>query len=215
VPTVLTARYRLRSGPVFGNLLAAFAVDMLRLRSEPAAELRGDLLPEVEPNPQSVWSLFAVSEHRYGVSTDHGEFDERSREALLEVMSDPKALPPHRRLLLFGELEGDPGEARQWDEAMAFLTRLPRNVTIVVSNAPPGWPGAPEIEAPAGGEPGHEEVFTFVEAALSGDQAADFDHRLDRRPRPDRRRAGDRVALLPGRPAAQRAGRRVRPSTPT
>ena len=51
VPTVLTARYRLRSGPVFGNLLAAFAVDMLRLRSEPNAERRGDLLPK--PDPES------------------------------------------------------------------------------------------------------------------------------------------------------------------
>jgi KAP family P-loop domain len=175
VPTVLTARYRLRSGPVFGNLLAAFAVDVLRIRSEPEGQLRGDLLPEVEPNPQSVWALLAVSEHWYGVNTDHGELDERSREALLEVLSDSTGLPPHRRLLLFCELEGEPGDGDQWDEAMRFLTRLPRNVTIVVSKAPRGWQGAPEIAAPEGGEPGHEEVFTFVEAALSGDQAADVD----------------------------------------
>ena len=37
VPTLLTARYRLRSGPVFGNLLAAFAADVRSLAGSPAA----------------------------------------------------------------------------------------------------------------------------------------------------------------------------------
>ena len=46
-------------------------------------------------------------------------------------------------------------------------------MTIVVSDAPRGWTG-PEIEAPQGAS-GSEEVFTFVEAALSGDQAAEVD----------------------------------------
>ena len=46
-------------------------------------------------------------------------------------------------------------------------------MTIVVSDAPRGWTG-PEIEAPQGAA-GPEEVFTFVEAALSGDQAAEVD----------------------------------------
>ena len=50
---------------------------------------------------------------------------------------------------------------------------LPRNLTIVVSDAPRDWSG-PEIEAPEGAS-GSEEVFTFVEAALSGDQAAEVD----------------------------------------
>ena len=46
-------------------------------------------------------------------------------------------------------------------------------MTIVVSDAPRGWTG-PEVEAPQGAS-GQEEVFTFVEAALSGDQAAEVD----------------------------------------
>ena len=50
---------------------------------------------------------------------------------------------------------------------------VPRNMTIVVSDAPRGWTG-PEVEAPQGAS-GQEEVFTFVEAALSGDQAAEVD----------------------------------------
>jgi hypothetical protein len=184
VPTVLTARYRLRSGPVFGNLLAAFAVDMLRLRSEPAAELRGDLLPEVEPDPTSPWAQFAASQFWPDanlLSPSAREIDKRSREALLAAISDREALPSHRRLLLLCELEGDPGDAREWAEAMILLARLPQNVTVVVSDAPRGWQGRPpdpdtaEIAVPDADDAPHEEVFTFVEAALSGDQAADVD----------------------------------------
>ena len=94
-------------------------------------------------------------------------------------MADREALPPHRRLLLFCELEGDPGDKAEWSAAMAFLNRLPRNVTVVVSDAPRGWqdpryPGTTEITLPPG-EIEHEEVFTFVESALSGDQPADVD----------------------------------------
>jgi KAP family P-loop domain len=183
VPTVLTARYRLRGGPVFGNLLAAFSVDMLRVRSDPGVVLRGDLLPELEPGSESVWAQLAVSEHWYGsdlLSPQAQEVGERSLEALLNVMSDHEALPPHRRLLLFCELEGDPGDQGEWAEAMEFVSQLPRNVTIVVSDAPRGWQGDPphpstsEIELEPG-EVDHEEVFTFVEAALSGDQPADVD----------------------------------------
>ena len=175
VPTVLTARYRLRSGPVFGNLLAAFSVDMLRLRSEPNAERRGDLLPE--PDPESAWARFANSEHWYGsdlLSPEVRALNSRSLEALLAVTSDHEALPPHRRLLLFCEIEGDPGDEREWAEAMEFLSQLPQNVTVVVSDAPRGVEGIAEIEL-APGEVDHEEVFTFVEAALSGDQPADVD----------------------------------------
>jgi KAP family P-loop domain len=175
VPTVLTARYRLRNGPVFGNLLAAFARDMLRVRSETAPELLGDLLPEVEPNAESLWARLAASEHWYGVDVQsERELSWRSFQSLLGVFKDREALPPHRRLLLFCELEADPGDKREWHEAASWLGYMPQNVTIVLSDAPRDLP-VHEVEAPDGADAGHEEVFTFVEAALSGDQAADVD----------------------------------------
>ena len=56
----------------------------------------------------------------------------------------------------------------------AFHSQLPLNVTIVVSDAPRGGDGIAESSSrPASVD--HEEMFTFVEAALSGDQPADVD----------------------------------------
>ncbi len=49
VPTVLTARYRLHTGPVFGNLMAAFAADVAALRRGEPQRVRGDLLPDPCP----------------------------------------------------------------------------------------------------------------------------------------------------------------------
>ena len=80
--------------------------------------------------------------------------------------------PGPQRLLLLCEIEGDPGTSTDWQEATRGLS-LPRNVTIVVSDAPRGGDG-PEIEPPQGAS-GQQEVFTFREAALSGDQAAEVD----------------------------------------
>jgi hypothetical protein len=166
VPTLLSARYRLRSGPVFGNLLAAFAEDLRRLADDLHQETRGDLLPAVEPN--SIWAAF-VAGGRW-TAQRQADTDDWVRVFLAEIA---QALGTHERLLLLCEVERDPGSDTEWKLALATLAALPRNVTIVVSDAPRGWE-APEIEAPQGA-PGHEEVFTFVEAALSGDQAADVD----------------------------------------
>jgi len=140
VPTVMTARYRLRRGLVVSNLLGAFEADLQALRS--GGKLLGDLLPAYEPS--SLWSTLLTT----------------------EPWRD--ALPTHLRLILFCELESEPEPDKDWE------VRLPSNVTLVVSNAPRGWQG-PEVDAPEGGDPGHDEVFTFVEAALSGDQPADVD----------------------------------------
>jgi len=189
VPTVLTARYRLNSGPVFGNLLAAFVADVQRLRTDASAELRGDLLPAIEASdPRSIWSRFVGNGHWIALDQlgdlsqgSGGDFAEDWLDAFLDVLGAEGVLPGHQRLLLFCEIEAEPGEALEWHEALQYLSGLPSNVAIVVSDAPRGWQGDPpipdtaEIVLPDAGDAGHEEVFTFVEAALSGDQAADVD----------------------------------------
>ena len=129
--------------------------------------MRGDVLPVFEPD--SIWDRLralraAGPEHRHGRLTAEW------------VCTCPgvarQALPNHQRLLLLCEIEGDPGTLADWEQAIGAMC-LPRNVTIVVSEAPRGWDG-PEIEPPQGAA-GQEEVFTFREAALSGDQAAEVD----------------------------------------
>ena len=52
VPTLMTMRYRLRSGPVFGTVLATFARRRWRGRRGPG-DVRGDMLPVLEPD--SIW----------------------------------------------------------------------------------------------------------------------------------------------------------------
>jgi KAP family P-loop domain len=171
VPTVLTARYRLRSGPVFGNLLAAFADDLER----PRDAVRGDLLPP----PGEAWTRL-VSSPQWPPTAPGPVLDSQWVVAFMAALSDEETLPRHHRLLLFCEIEGDPGSVEEWRTAISALLSLPPNVTIVVSDAPRGWQGDPphprtsELELPPG-EVAHEEVFTFVEAALSGDQPADVD----------------------------------------
>ncbi len=140
VPTVMTARYRLRRGPVLENLFGAFEADLLALPA--GGSLYGDLLPVYEPS--SLWST------------------------LLTTEPWRVALPTHLRLILFCEIE-------QTDYASDLLRDLPRNVTVVVSQPFRGLHDTPEVEAPEGGDAGHDEVFTFVESALSGDQPADVD----------------------------------------
>ena len=165
VPTLLTARYRLRSGPVFGNLLVAFANDV---RAVPGAAL-GDLLPDAAPD--SMWAELAEAAAWPPFEAAGGSVSiEWVRELRAAMQS---ALPSHRRLVLFCEVESEPGPLPEWMAIAAPEVGLPRNVTIVVSDAPRGWTG-PEIEAPQGAS-GQQEVFTFVEAALSGDQAAEVD----------------------------------------
>jgi hypothetical protein len=185
VPTVLSARYRLGSGPVFGNLLAAFAGDVMQLRREPRDTVRGDLLPALE-SEGSVWSALVSAEawqRLEDLGTRGTVLEAEWISTFLGALRDGEALPRYRRLVLFCEVEADPGDPDEWGSAIgALLARdaLPEHVTIVVSNAPRGWQGDPphprtsELTLPPG-DVAHEEVFTFVEAALSGDQPADVD----------------------------------------
>src|SRR5688500_8033211 len=50
VPTLMTMRYRLRSGPVFGTVLATFADDVWALRTNRPDDAHGDVLPVFEPH---------------------------------------------------------------------------------------------------------------------------------------------------------------------
>jgi hypothetical protein len=167
VPTLLTARYRVRGERVFGNLLVAFARD---LRSLPGATL-GDLLPA--PGPDTLWTELVEGAEWPAYGESGGPVGVEWITTLSAALGS--ALRPHRRLLLFCEIEGDLWPPQpEWMAIGAPQLRLPPNVTIVVSNAPRDWTG-PVIDAPQGASGSSEEVFTFVEAALSGDQAAEVD----------------------------------------
>ena len=168
VPTLLTARYRLRGGSVFGNLLVALASD-LQAVSVRRPGLLGDLLPG--DGPDWMWEELATGARWPPIEETGGPVTVEWVRALRGGLHE--ALPTHRRLVLFCELEGEPDPLPEWMAITAGELVLPRNVTIVVSRAPRGWTG-PQIEAPQGAS-GSEEVFTFVESALSGDQAAEVD----------------------------------------
>jgi hypothetical protein len=156
---VLSARYRLRSGPVFGSLLRAFMED-LRALADGSTDVHGDLLPA--PGPDSPWE-------RFGRIKDPGSED--WWRVLLAMMGDAPA-----RLVLFCEIEDDPGDLADWHRASEALISLPRNITFVFSKAPDGWDLGPTVDAPgAAGAAPAGDVVTFVEAALSGDQPADVD----------------------------------------
>jgi hypothetical protein len=168
VPTVLTIRYRLRSGPVFGTVLATFADDVWALRTKRPGDVHGDVLPLFEPD--SIWDRFAAQMDPPRPEHGHGRLTAEWVSTFMSAVDT--ALPQHQRLLLLCEVEGDAGSVDDWHQAIGGM-RLPRNCTIVVSEAPRGWEG-PEIDPPQGAA-GQEEVFTFREAALSGDQAAEVD----------------------------------------
>jgi hypothetical protein len=199
----LTARYRLRSGPVFGNLLAAFAADVQRIRRGETGDVRGDLLPQPV---DAEWSGLV----------DHPRWDALDELADMPRLAGGGSLGPQwlrafcralrqpdRHLLLLCEVESDPGEAPEWHAALESLLGkegLPPNVSLVFSDAPSGWQGAPrprphtaEIQVVPEGATDQEEVITFSEAALSGDQPAEVD-RLGVAPLAD---ALARLLLLP------------------
>jgi hypothetical protein len=180
---MLTARYRLRSGPVFGNLLAAFARDMQEIRRGKADAVRGDLLPQPVRSEWSrqlesgAWDAFDELTHL--PQGGSGVIGPRWLLALWKALS-----LDGRRLLLLCEIEDDAGTADEWASALRTLLdqgALGRDVVLAFSAAPDDWrEAAPdertaEIDAPSGGAVQRDEIFTFVEAALSGDQPADVD----------------------------------------
>ena len=168
VPTLMTMRYRLRRGPMFGTVLVTFALDLALARALRSSDVRGDMLPVLEPD--SIWAGLAGDIQPPTPEYVHDRLTAEWVRSFLAWLGE--ALPDHERLLLLCEIKGDPGTLDDWQQAIGGLS-LPRNVTIVVSDAPRGWDG-PEIEPPQGAG-GQEEVFTFREAALSGDQAAEVD----------------------------------------
>lgn len=198
----LTARYRLRSGPVFGNLLAAFAADVQRMRRGETGDVRGDLLPQpAEPDWADLlanpgWD--ALDELAYMPQlTAGGSLGPQWLGAFTRALRQPD-----RRLLLLCEVERDPGEAPEWHAALDSLlgaASLPPNVALVFTDAPPGWEGTrphprtAELRNVPEDAADREEGITFSEAALSGDQPAEVD-RLGVAPLAD---ALARLLLLP------------------
>jgi hypothetical protein len=189
----LTARYRLRAGPVFGNLLAAFAADIQRIRRGAVDDVRGAFLPPIGPDVrESAWSTLLAAEgwDRLDELADMpglaggGALGPEWLRVFSGALRERSALPSDRRLLLLCDVDRDHGPAPEWHAAIEILlseAELPENVVLVLSDAPRDWQGDPhvprtsEILVEPTGDADREEVYTFVEAALSGDQPAEVD----------------------------------------
>ena len=104
VPTLLTARYRLRGGPVFGNLLVALASDLQAVAVRKPGPTLGDLLPA--SGPDWMWEELATGAVWPLVDEAGGRVTVEWVRALVAAIR--QALPSHRRLVLFCELEGEP-----------------------------------------------------------------------------------------------------------
>jgi hypothetical protein len=189
----LTARYRLRSGPVFGTLLTSLVLDLARWRnSQPP--LTGDLVPtpfDRDPTAASAsrdWDrpvaklLESLQESgQWELKESHGELNQNALNLLLDALADQRILDPGRRLVLFVEVaqpSRSTDEGDEWDEALkVLLSRLPERVGVVITGAPPRFrlpPDDPHYlevdQLPAG--PSAQEVYAYRLSALRGDQPA-------------------------------------------
>jgi hypothetical protein len=187
--TCLTARYRLRSGPVFGTLLAAFASDLIAL--DPGFEtdqaFNGDLLPDPRQQEGPWQQLFESGELASLLSpsslrlTSRGSLEASWPWTFMEAFNEEVVLPTDHRLVLLCEIEGTAGTLDEWERAQALLRRLPERVGLVFSNIPEGFafpqddPHFLEISLPVMPAPTGESVLRFVPASLSGDKPADQD----------------------------------------
>ena len=196
--SALTARYRVRPGPVIGTILGAFAGDLQRMRSsdwDPKLAA-GDLLPEPGPAPvQTPWARVV------GLDSWERLFELASpthlREAtlgpqwmagFLSALASPDALPVETRLVLFAEIDQVTDDASAWATAIeAILPLLPQRLGIVVSGAPTDLNHPRTIRAddphlmivaagdvPTSAEPA-DSSYHYLDSALSGDQPADRD----------------------------------------
>lgn len=154
--TCLTARYRLRSGPVFGTLIAAFISDLQRIgRGEP--QLMGEFAPvpstglwqqflqnaSSTPGAKQKASSTPVNIPFAGwIEAQQGSLDRHRLEEWewRDRLSNDNLLPKGRRLVLFGEVTEGTGEQPDWDQTLPALKDiLPERVGLVLHGAPPDF----------------------------------------------------------------------------
>ena len=190
----LTARYRIRTGPALGTLIAAFASDLLLLNdfdpgyvSPPQLALSGDLLPAWGPNVRDIaWGRLSRSSawvSRVRTMSATGTLDLSWVIQFFRELGVGPGSALGTQLVLFGEVE-EPGEVQEWlNDALSLLPALPSGVGIVVAGAPPEFRipsdgSVPvrslELEVPKV-DPQTVDVLRYTEAALSGDQTAKRD----------------------------------------
>src|SRR6266568_2228874 len=188
----LTARYRLRSGPVFGTLLQAVASDLLMIaQSGPdtplaGSRLRGELLPAVDGTKDgTAWARLFPDEQLRSVLQDAaqpgdptlgttgspggkyraGEVDREWLGRLLGTLES--LLRPSDRLVIFCEVAGDPGSSDDWEAARSIIfERLPERMGLVLSGPPD------DFELPKAAK---QNVDHFVLSAWKDDRPASED----------------------------------------
>jgi hypothetical protein len=188
--TCLTARYRIRSGPGFGTLIAAFASDLLTL-TDPATgdsslpRLLGDLQPAPAANAgDTPWAKLLSSTARSQLArTLSSPAGTIQPSWILEFLNGLFHTSIPSELVLFAEIE-EPGDTRMWaDGAGTLLPLLPPAIGIVIAGAPTEFRVMTEslrgvrhldLRVPDS-EPQTEAALRYVEAALSGDQPAKRD----------------------------------------
>lgn len=196
--SVLTARYRVKPGPVFGTSLGGFAADVQRMRSSDwdLSVAAGDILPSPGPAPlDSTWGpmlriqswdrlfdMVSIS------SLEQGTIGPDWMTAFLRSLRPQTAIPSGWRVIVLAEMERTAGGVADWRAAIAeLLPILPKRFGLVVSGAPTRLQRPSTIdpddrhfalvtadELPEGVATG-DNTYHYLDSALSGDQPADRD----------------------------------------
>ena len=186
----LTARYRQGPGPRFGTLLAAFLSDMQVLNMD-GPDLKGDLQPDRQDSLwfellkkgffDDAWSIYEK------LNFDNpAQFDNRSLDLLIKLLSSEQFFPVGKRLVLFSETDTASKDLEEWNLAMELLIgRLPERIGIVLSGVPDGIevpqsnPHFIELELPDLKDlPSRKraiETLTYTLPPLQSDKPADVD----------------------------------------
>jgi hypothetical protein len=193
----LTARYRLRSGAIFGTLLAAFLIDLRKIGRRRTDYLAGVFFPGAADD---AWQRFlnqgskdplnqSPLEVIERLTTEQLEsaLDKERLDALLKLLSSEEVLPTGKRLVLFAEVDNSETDADEQEWKMAktvLLDRLPERVGLVVSGTPASFrlDDAPHflelslsrvtIEDPP---PPSDPRFSFKQSSLLSDLPAEID----------------------------------------
>jgi len=192
----LTARYRFRPGVIFGSLLAAFLVDLLKIGRGSTDDLAGVFFPgaadvawkrflnQGRTDPVNRSPLEAIE--RLIKEQPESDLDKERLDALLDLLSSEDVLSPGKRLVLFAEVEQSRTDAdeQEWNRARTILfDRLPERVGLVVSGAPPTFelgeaPHFLELLSRVTTEdppPPSDPRFSFKQGSLLSDRPTEID----------------------------------------
>ncbi len=190
-----TARYHLRSGPLLGTLMTAIAADIQRLRSsrDGSESLPGDFLPQIESGgglASSEWVQVLRSSAMDGlfrrwdtrVLIGGGGLRREWLDSFFGALADPETLRVGDRLVLFCEVEGDPGPELEWERLLEAMQEMPERLGLVLSGAPSDFQlprddvHFAEVSLKDAKPSAASEVhYRYSDSALAGDDAAERD----------------------------------------